>query len=150
MTCIRFARGSFKQVLSKWAFIKLAVLLNVCSCCMRRRLKRHQLKKKTDDNGAEIDRMHQLFINAEKTFFNELDVLNLIKTVRLMKVFASSVMTRRQKLLLRFQRYSLLDSAPEFSAASSEELMFKDLHHKKPLVRLFALGKIQKHLMTYT
>lgn len=41
---------------------------------------------------------------AESLFMQELDVMNSIRTVRMTKVFVNSVMTRRQKLLLRFQK----------------------------------------------
>jgi len=50
-------------------------------------------------------------------------VLNLIRTVRMAKVFAGSVMTRRQKVLLRFQKHNLIDSSEEKSALSSEDML---------------------------
>jgi len=80
----------------------------------------------------------------------ELDVMNLIRTVRMAKVFISSVMTRRQRLLLRFQKQNLIESDTEKSALSSENMLLDDLNHKNNLVRLFTVGNIKKRLMTLT
>jgi len=123
----------------------------LCCCCKKRGAKKR--KKGEEWKGDELDKhekANKLFDNAESMFFKELDVLNLIRTVRMAKVFSASMMTRRQKCLLRFQKHNLIDSDEEKSAMSSEDMLLKDLNHKKGAVRIFTAGGIQKRLMTYT
>ena len=61
-----------------------------------------------DADDVKFEKLNQIYKNAEKVFFHELDVQNLVKTTRFMKVFADSVLNRRQKILLRFQRSNLI------------------------------------------
>jgi len=64
-----------------------------CSCWKSKRCRRKKRRGLSDEDKSE--KSGRLFDNAESMFMQELDVLNLIRTVRMAKVFAGSVMTRR-------------------------------------------------------
>lgn len=91
----------------------------------------------------------QMFRNGVNKYYDNLDVVKLLKSVRLSKVLMQSTLTRRQQLLLHFQRQNLLDTAEDSSEGDDQQAIIKDLEHEKPMIRIFALGKIQQVLREY-
>jgi len=122
------SRGSLREEFSPVKFTKMVLKKTFCSCLKSKRCRKK--KKDVSKEEEQNERSGRLFDNAESMFMQELDVLNLIRTVRMAKVFAGSVMSRRQKVLLRFQKHNLIESGTEKSALSSEDMLLEDLKHK--------------------
>ena len=56
------------------------------------------------------DRNLRLYQNGEKKYMQALDMVNLLKSVRLSKVLYDSMLTTRQKVLMSFQRDQMVES----------------------------------------
>lgn len=59
-------------------------------------------------------------------------------------------MSKQQQTLMHIQRHDLIESQSEESDSDNRNVIYSNLDNKNPLVRLFALGKIRKDLMTLT
>jgi len=133
------SRAPFTQVFTTGMFVKLAFKKMLPKCCR---------KKKKLALDSEQEKAELLYANGQKKFFHELDVVNLLQSVRLSKLLVQSQLTRRQRVLLQFQRKQLIESQDDSEYSDYEQIM-KDLESKNPFVRIFTLGKINKILKTY-
>ena len=88
----------------------------------------------------------KVFMRGKVKLQNELDIVSVIKAVRQNKILTKSLTTRSQRVLMQFQKSSVVHSD---TMESSEELtdnvdMVKKLRSKNPWSRVYALGKINK------
>ena len=80
--------------------------------------------------------MHYLLSKAEDKFNRELDIVQIVKTLRRYKMFAQAMLSQRHRLLLKFQRRNLIETSS--SSSDSDDNKFDALRlmeNKNPLVR---------------
>ena len=76
---------------------------------------------------------------------NELDVVRVVKTLRKFKMLAQAMLSQRHRMILRFQRYNLVETSS--SSSDSDDNAYEPvrlMENKNPLVRLTAYGKVKK------
>ena len=83
---IFFSRARFSSIFS-YPLLMLISYLRDCRCLQRRI---------SSDNRRKI----KIFENGQRKFFRELDVVNLLQSVRVSKFVANNILTGRQKTLL--------------------------------------------------
>lgn len=72
-----------------------AMIINWFPCCLN--------KKKKDDQVIKKDlRLARIFKKAKKRYFDEMDVLNIVRNARMMRVWMSIMLNRRQTILLHY------------------------------------------------
>ena len=70
-------------------------------------------------------------------FYKELDIVNILKNVRLSKVIIATHFNRRQRLLLGMQRSNMIESSEEQSDDSCNAIeIVEKLNSEKPMVRI--------------
>jgi hypothetical protein len=80
-------RQRFGQLFSFYQNIRFYVLSNFRCCVSKNSRERKQYK---------------IYTNGNRKFFKELDVISLLRNVRLQKVLANTQLTPRQNILLQF------------------------------------------------
>ena len=66
-------------------------------------------------------RKHLLFNKGEKKIIKDLDCVTYLKTMRLVRVLASVLLTQNQKLLVRFSKQNMLESDSSGSDSDANE-----------------------------
>jgi len=51
-----------------------------------------------------------MFHRAHKKIHTELDIVNLVRSIRKLKLMAKAILSQRSRILLKFQRKNLLES----------------------------------------
>ncbi|CDW76970.1 UNKNOWN [Stylonychia lemnae] len=106
-----------------------------CFCC--RDLKKYRYKKQV--------RKHYLYQKAEEKLGMDLDVIQMIKTLNKFKLFSQSALSQQHRMLLRFQRQSLIETSSESSNSDDNHLdPLRLMESQNPLVRLVTFGKLKK------
>ena len=67
-------------------------------------------------------------MNAQKRFYEQLDIVNILKTIRRADFFMKAKLTQRQLFLLKIQRKNMVSSESQTSEHSCHEQSLKDLH----------------------
>lgn len=67
--------------------------------------------------------------------------MKLLQSVRTSKILSQTTLNAQQKLLVKFQRSNLVETTDD-EDTGGEMNTIKELNHPNPLVRVFALGKI--------
>ena len=118
---ILFDRGVFRYNLSN-----ILHFVFCCASCKRIR----QLAK-----NSNYYRSHMLYGEGEGKLQEELDCITFLKSIRQLKLLTQVLLTRKQKLMLRFQKANVLDS--ETSSSDSDKgggmLLLKQLQKRDPL-----------------
>jgi len=117
-------RGRFGGIMGKAVFIKF-FFLSVFKCLIRK--------------DRHTTRQYKTYMNGNRKFNKELDVVSLLRSVRLSKVLYYSTLNTRQSIMMQLQRSNLVESTDNSEGSDYLELV-KDLNHKNKLVRVFALG----------
>ena len=117
-------RAKFGGVMGKEAFFKF-YLLSIFKCCMKK------------DKAST--KQFKTYVNGNRKFHKELDVVSLLRSVRLSKVLYYTTLNARQSIMMQLQRNNLVESTDNSEGSDYLE-MVKDLNHKNELVRIFALG----------
>ena len=93
-----------------------------------------QKKPKTDKQ-----KLHYYYKKADHKLGQELDVLNLIRSIRKLKLMAKFILTERFRMLLKFSRRNLVESA---SSSSDSDIhhhdTFKLIDNKNDLIKISA------------
>ena len=100
-----FDRGVFRYPLK-------TVLHYVFCCASCRRIKQNA-------KSSNHFRWHMLYDQGEGKLQEELDCITFLKTIRQLKLLTQVLLTRKQKLMLRFQKANVLDS--ETSSSDSDK-----------------------------
>jgi hypothetical protein len=88
-----------------------------------------------------------LFDKAIKKYRKELDIVALVKSVRLSKVLLKQTLEKRHLLMLRFQRQQMIELDSSGSENSDCGVTVANLDTEKSnAVRVLALGKLRKIL----
>ena len=100
-------------------------------CLCLRRFKVHRKNKK--------DKIHFYYHKAEKKLGQEMDILNLIRSIRKLKMMAKIIFPERARALLKFSRRNLLESASSSCDSDIHNYdTFKLIDSKVDLIRAFA------------
>ena len=68
----------------------------------------------------------------------ELNVQKIVQASRRSKLLSRTLLSQRQQLLLKFQKYEMLDTE---ESSSDTDADWRKLESKNPFLRLLALGK---------
>jgi hypothetical protein len=118
------SRGRFGGVMDKAAFVKF-FFLSIFKCCLGK--------------DKSTTKQFKTYQNGNRKFNKELDVVSLLRSVRLSKVLYYSTLNTRQSIMMQLQRSNLVESTDNSEGSDYLELV-KDLNHPNRLVRIFALG----------
>eukprot|EP00347_Sterkiella_histriomuscorum_P023730 403333580 len=114
----------------------------VTRCMFLRDLSRYKNKKHY--------KKHYLYQKGEEKMNQELDVIQLVKTLRKFKLLAQAMLSQNNRMLLRFQRQNLLETASESSDSDDNNLDTMHLmESQNPLIRLVIFGKLKKMINDY-
>jgi hypothetical protein len=107
--------------------------------------------KKTDHDEVieNIKRPHDLYRKGDKKLERELDVVNLVRSIRKLRLMARVLLTPSERMLLKFQRKNVIESTS--SSSDSDHYSFdtvKLLNSKKGIVKLQQVVKIKNHLVS--
>jgi hypothetical protein len=78
-----------------------------CLCFRSVKLRRYKGSKEGWDR---VMRKHYYFKEGEDKLFDELDVINLLKSMRRIKLLTQTLLTQTQKMVLKFQRKNIIES----------------------------------------
>jgi hypothetical protein len=112
------------------------------------KLKKYRGEKK---DWEKTHRVHYHFKEGEEKLNDELDVVNLLKTMRRVKLLTQTLMTQTQKMVLRFQRRNIIESSSS-SGDSDTNNKFDQMNlmeNRNPMVRLVFFGKLKKMIQGY-
>ena len=92
--------------------------------------------------------------NGIKRTLQELDVQNILKTIRMFKVFFTTQLTKQQQLLLQLQRDDVIDAGDD-TANTDTELLDQDslqrvIDNKNPMEVVYSLGYLNRILGRYS
>ena len=92
-------------------------------------------------------RYHKLFDHGQRRLYNkELDVYKIVQASRRNRLLSRTLLNQRQQLLLKYQKYEMLDTEESSSATDQE---FKKLRSSNPYLKLMALSKAKSVLSKY-
>ena len=109
------------------------------------------LRDISGNRKLKLHKKHFLFEKAEEKFMQELDVVRIVKTLRKFKMLAQAMLSQKHRLILRFQRYNLIETSS--SSSDSDNNMFDTvrlMENKNPLIRLVMYGKLKKMMKDFT
>ncbi|CDW88099.1 accessory gland protein [Stylonychia lemnae] len=93
---------------------------------------------------------HYLYQKGEEKLRSELDIISLLKTQRKLKLLTQTLLSQKHRMLLRFQRQNVLETASESSDSDDDNLDTMSLmENKNPLIRLVIFGKLKKMMKSY-
>lgn len=89
----------------------------------------------------------RLYDHGEKRLRSkELDVYKIVQSSRRSKLIGRTLLNQRQQLLLKYQKYEMLDTE---ESSSDEDADWSKLESKNPYLRLMALGKAKAVMNQY-
>jgi hypothetical protein len=103
------------------------------------------LRKTSDNRRRRVYKKHFLFEKGEEKFYQELDVVRIVKTLRKFKMLAQALLQQRHRMILRFQRQNLIETSSSSSDSDDNNYdPMRLMESKNPLIRLISYGKIKK------
>lgn len=93
---------------------------------------------------------HYLFKKGVEKLDKELDIVNLIKQIRKLKLMTKILFSSRQAMLLKFQRKNLIETTT--SSSDSDHYKYdtlKLMNSNKPLLQLSQYVKIKRKLRQF-
>eukprot|EP00347_Sterkiella_histriomuscorum_P021629 403333316 len=108
-------------------------------------------RKKRHYKNISKHKKHFLYKKGENKVAGELDCISMIKMIRQMKLMTYILLSKKQKLLLKFQRKNVLDSDTSSSSDSDKEDgdAFKMLRHKNVVIRQLFTQRLKQTLQSY-
>ena len=92
--------------------------------------------------------------NGIKRTLQELDVQNILKTIRMFKVFFTTQLTKQQQLLLQLQRDDVIDAGDDTANTDTELLdqysLQRVIDKKNPMEVVYSLGYLNRILGRYS
>jgi len=97
-------RSIFKYTLfDAWKY------LYCCLSCRRQRIKQLDMER------------HAMYERGEKKMQEELDIVNFIRTIRRVKLLSQVLLSKKQDMLLKFQRNNVLNERQQSDDESDED-----------------------------
>lgn len=97
--------------------------------------------------ASDYDKRHLLFQRGKQKLDRELDVVNLLKATRQLKLMSQFILTKEQRTLLKFQRRNVIESTS--SETDSDHYKYdsvKLLDSKRDLIKLRQAVKVKRQL----
>ena len=107
---------------------------------------KNRMKKRKDEDYKKIKQ----FENGRKRYYKELDIVRIIRAIRISKVLQWNVLHTRQRLLLQMQRVQVISSDSSDVSQDDFGQDVRNLSHKEPGVKLFQMGKVAQILRSYS
>ncbi|CDW86714.1 UNKNOWN [Stylonychia lemnae] len=108
-------------------------------------LKKSQ-KLRKDPQG----KVHYLYKKGEKKLKGELDVIQLLKSLRKFKLLQQAMLPQKSRMLLQYQRFNLIETESSSSDSDDEKMQTVQLmENKNPLIRLVMYGKVTKMISQF-
>ncbi|CDW72606.1 UNKNOWN [Stylonychia lemnae] len=108
------------------------------------------LRSKDSIKKNKAFKQHLKYERGNEKLERELDVVNLLKSIRQLKALLSTILPIRSRLLLKFSKKNLLQSSSSSSESDfhNHDLM-RDLNSKNNFKKLAAVVKLKKALSHY-
>jgi hypothetical protein len=122
-----------------YGYTEILHYLCKCKCLI------HSKKKK---NLSFLEKQHLLYQKGNEKLEQELDVVNLVKSIRQLRLMAQVLLGPSERMLLKFQRQNMIEETS--SSSDSDHYSFdtvKLLNSKRGLVKLGQIIKINRSLM---
>lgn len=88
-----------------------------------------------------------LYFKGDKKLSQELDIVNLVRSIRQLRLMAQVLLRPRERVLLKFQRKNVIETTSSSSDSDHHSYdTFKLLNSKKGLVKLQQIVKINRVL----
>ena len=88
-----------------------------------------------------------MYKKANEKLEQELDVVNLIRSIRKLRQMSKILMTSRNRMLLKFSRKNLIETSSSSSDSDDNKAeIMKLLESKNGLLKLSTISKIKKNL----
>ena len=103
--------------------------------------------RKPKKHMSKFDRSHLLYKKGNEKLKRELDVVNLIRSIRQLRLMASVLLGPSERMILKFQRKNVIETTS--SSSDSDHYSYdtvKLLNSKRDLMRLQQIVKIKKIL----
>ena len=95
-------------------------------------------------------KQHFLYQKANEKLEQELDVVNLIRSIRKLKLMTKLLLAPRIRTLLKFSRRNLLESNSSSSDSDHHKYdVMKLLDSSNKLIKLSVMAKVKRHLKHY-
>ena len=92
-----------------------------------------------------------LFKKANEKLETELDIVNIIRSIRKLRLIQKIILSKRSRLLLKFSRANLIESSNSSSDSDDNKYdTLKLMEDKNNLIKLGAAIKLKKSLKYYT
>jgi hypothetical protein len=117
--------------------------------CLISNLKRIYCKYRPDRLSKKY-RNEKLYDNGSNRFFQEIDIVHLLKSVRLFRLYISSMTDQKQRVLLEMQRQQVIssDSSDQGLSDDQPDILQQSLIPNS-LASVFAVGKANRLLKQY-
>ncbi|CDW87303.1 UNKNOWN [Stylonychia lemnae] len=118
-----------------YSYKLLFIYILRCFCCrdLRKSKSHHSFK------------MHYLYQKGEEKLGMDLDVVQLVKTLRQFKLLSQAILSQQHRMLLRFQRQSLIETSSDSSDSDDNHLdPLRLIESPNPIIRLVTLGKLKR------
>lgn len=91
--------------------------------------------------------MQRLYTRGQEKLEREIDVVNLIRSIRQLRLMSEVLLGPSERMLLKFQRKNLIETEPSSSDSDNQQNdSIKTLNSKHGLVQLRTLIKINRIL----
>jgi len=126
----------FTSLFGPFKFFCMAILVFPVCCKPKRGSKKYKELKR--------------YKNGSKRYFEEMDIVKILRTNRISKMVFRSTLEPEDRLLLQIQRSQVIssDSSDEVLTDNADTIAQMD-HEDEPMVRMFALGKVTKLMRKY-
>jgi hypothetical protein len=104
-------------------------------------------KRKKFQNSAYKKR--RLFEKGTRRYNKEMDIVTMLKTLRITKVLFRTMMQQKHRVLSQVQRTEVISSDSTDNMSSDYAELVNGLEHPKPMQRIFTLGKVNRALREY-
>ncbi|CDW91852.1 UNKNOWN [Stylonychia lemnae] len=126
----------------RFSYNPYQILRFVMKCLCWRSLRQKKLNN--------VYKEHYLFKKGKEKLEMELDVIQLVKTLRKFRLLSQAILNQPHRMLLRFQRQNLIETTSESSDSDDNHLdTFKLMESENPLIRLVTYGKLKKMMASF-
>ena len=99
--------------------------------------------------GNSAYKKRRLFEKGTRRYNKEMDIVTMLKTLRITKVLFRTMMQQKHRVLSQVQRTEVISSDSTDNMSSDYAELVNGLEHPKPMQRIFTLGKVNRALREY-
>lgn len=93
--------------------------------------------KRTLSRSSAFNKKHILYEKGTEKLEKELDIINLVKSIRQLRLMASVLLGPSERMLLKFQRKNMIETAQSSSDSDDHKTdVVRLLNKKQSLVKL--------------